>query len=160
MCFCSILKLKKEGERVQSEFSALLKKARKNAGLTQKELASILGVATGTVQQWELGTRFPRVTMLKTIEDKLDVALVPTVIEEGAQHTVIYLNHDDVKACQKRKFDDIFEQLNSDNRDTAINRLEEILFIQTHMQSQKAKELSGNPFQPSPGESSPESSDK
>ncbi len=145
---------------MQSEFSALLKKARKNAGLTQKELASILGVATGTVQQWELGTRFPRVTMLKTIEDKLDVALVPTVIEEEAKHTVIYLNHDDVKACQKRKFDDIFEQLNSDNRDTAINRLEEILFIQTHMQSQKAEELSGNQLLSSPNESPDKTEDE
>lgn len=62
---------------MQSEFSSMLQYARKQAGLTQKDLASLLGVATGTVQQWELGVRFPRVEMLKKIEDTLQIALVP-----------------------------------------------------------------------------------
>lgn len=74
---------------MQTEFSMLLRTARKEAGLTQKKLASMLGVATGTVQQWELGVRFPRVEMLKNIEDTLEIALVPQRIEEEKQEKVI-----------------------------------------------------------------------
>lgn len=67
---------------MQSEFSSLLRTARKEKNLTQKGLAELLGVSTGTVQQWELGTRFPRVETLKTIEEKLEIALVPQKIED------------------------------------------------------------------------------
>lgn len=74
---------------MQTEFSTLLRTARKEAGLTQKQLADLLGVATGTVQQWELGARFPRVEMLKKIEDKLEIALVPQKIEEEKQENII-----------------------------------------------------------------------
>lgn len=42
---------------------------RKKAGLTQKELAAKLGVATGTVQQYELDKRTPRMSMLIKIAD-------------------------------------------------------------------------------------------
>lgn len=58
---------------MQDEFSRLLKYARKDAHLTQKQLAALLGVATGTVQQWELGLRFPRPEMLAKIADALQV---------------------------------------------------------------------------------------
>lgn len=61
---------------MQDEFSRLLKYARKDAHLTQKQLAALLGVATGTVQQWELGLRFPRPEMLEKLEDKLGVCFL------------------------------------------------------------------------------------
>lgn len=53
-----------------------IKKARKQAGLTQRELAEKLGVATGTVQQWELGARTPTVKKLSKIAEALNVSLV------------------------------------------------------------------------------------
>lgn len=62
---------------MQSAFPKLLKEARKEAGLTQKQLASMLGVATGTVQQWELSTRFPRVEMLEKLEEILGISFFP-----------------------------------------------------------------------------------
>lgn len=40
-------------------FADQLKKARKKAGFTQKELAEKCGLATGTIQQYELGKRTP-----------------------------------------------------------------------------------------------------
>lgn len=46
---------------------------REAAGLTQKELAEILGVATGTVQQWELGIKHPRHYNIAAIAKALDV---------------------------------------------------------------------------------------
>ena len=53
------------GERIQS--------ARKQKGLTQKELAQKLGLATGTIQQYELNKRQPRMELLKEIASVLDV---------------------------------------------------------------------------------------
>lgn len=40
-------------------FSERVKKVRKEAGLTQKELAQILKLSSGTVAMWEMGKRNP-----------------------------------------------------------------------------------------------------
>lgn len=53
------------GERIQA--------ARKKTGLTQKELAQRLGLATGTIQQYELNKRQPRMEQLREIADVLSV---------------------------------------------------------------------------------------
>lgn len=44
-----------------------IQKLRKDKGYTQKELAKMAGVATGTIQQYELGKRQPRLEQLKKI---------------------------------------------------------------------------------------------
>lgn len=49
--------------------------ARKSKKMTQKELAAILGLATGTVQQYELGKRRPDIDVLKAIANALDVSV-------------------------------------------------------------------------------------
>lgn len=49
-----------------------IKAARNAAGLTQKELAQICGLATGTIQQYELNKRLPK---NKEITEKLADAL-------------------------------------------------------------------------------------
>lgn len=61
---------------MQNSIGTIIKYARKEYGLTQKELAEKLGVATGTVQQWELGKRYPRIPMIKKIEKLFGVSLV------------------------------------------------------------------------------------
>lgn len=53
------------GQRIQS--------ARKKANLTQKELAERLGLATGTIQQYELGKRQPRIEQLQAIANALNI---------------------------------------------------------------------------------------
>lgn len=50
-----------------------IKEARKNAGLTQRELAEKSGTATGTIQQYELGKRQPRIEQLQAIASALGV---------------------------------------------------------------------------------------
>lgn len=55
------------GERIQI--------ARKEHKLTQKQLAEKIGVATGTVQQYELGKRRPKPEHLQRISAVLDVPL-------------------------------------------------------------------------------------
>lgn len=52
-----------------------IKKYRKEAGLTQKELASILDVAVGTIQQYESNKRQPRIEQLQRIADALGVPI-------------------------------------------------------------------------------------
>jgi transcriptional regulator with XRE-family HTH domain len=49
--------------------------ARKSKGLTQKELAERLDLATGTIQQYELGKRRPDVDVLKSIANIMDVSV-------------------------------------------------------------------------------------
>lgn len=51
-----------------------IKQARKNAGLTQRELAEKSGTATGTIQQYELGKRQPRTEQLQRIAAALNVS--------------------------------------------------------------------------------------
>ena len=52
-----------------------IKIARKNQGLTQKELAARAGTATGTIQQYELGKRQPRADQLRAIASALGVTV-------------------------------------------------------------------------------------
>lgn len=61
-----------------SDLGQLLKNARHSAGLTQRQLAEKIGVANGTVQQWELGIRVPRYETLEKLEEILHIALVPS----------------------------------------------------------------------------------
>ncbi len=52
-----------------------IKEARKRAGFTQKELANQIEAATGTVQQYELGKRQPRLEQLQAIATALGVSV-------------------------------------------------------------------------------------
>lgn len=56
-------------------FSLLLKELRLKKGLSQRELAQILNVSTGTVGNWETGTREPDFAMTIKIADFLNVSL-------------------------------------------------------------------------------------
>lgn len=46
-----------------------LEAARVNAGLTQKELAEMLGVSNVTIVNWEKGNSEPSVSQLRTISE-------------------------------------------------------------------------------------------
>lgn len=62
-----------------------IKKARQAKNLTQKQLASMLGVATGTIQQYELGKRQPRFEQLTAIADALGVNLFDWIVAAMAE---------------------------------------------------------------------------
>lgn len=53
-----------------------VKECRIAAGLTQAELAARAGTAVGTIQQYELGIRQPRLDQLSRIADALDVTIL------------------------------------------------------------------------------------
>lgn len=53
----------------------LIKAARKEAGLTQAELAAKLNVPYQSISQWERGTRSPKIETLERIADALGVPI-------------------------------------------------------------------------------------
>jgi len=53
----------------------MMKKLRKEKGLSQKQVADIIGVAEGTVSLYESGSRFPGKETLCAIADALDCSL-------------------------------------------------------------------------------------
>lgn len=55
------------------KFGERLKTERKKKGLTQEELAKKLELATGTIQQYELGKREPKLPVIKKIAEVLEV---------------------------------------------------------------------------------------
>lgn len=58
-------------EERNNSYGDLIKKARLAAGLTQNELANILGIPFQSVSQWERGTRIPKVETLDKIASAL-----------------------------------------------------------------------------------------
>jgi transcriptional regulator with XRE-family HTH domain len=50
---------------------------RERAGLTQRELAGVIGVSRATVSRWESGRRIPRGPTLRRYLDALDVMAAP-----------------------------------------------------------------------------------
>ena len=59
-----------------------LEAARVNAGLTQKELAEILGVSNVTVVNWEKGVTEPSASQLRKISELSKIPLVFIFVPE------------------------------------------------------------------------------
>ena len=64
------------------ELGQIIQEKRKKAGLTQKELAEKVGVATITIQQYERGLREPKIETVARIAEALNVS-VPEFIQYG-----------------------------------------------------------------------------
>ena len=58
---------------MEQKFSDVLKKLRKDKGLSQQELADSLYVTRATISRWESGIRLPDVVMISRIARILDV---------------------------------------------------------------------------------------
>lgn len=50
-----------------------IKEARKAKGLTQEQLAKLVGVTQGAVAQWEKGIAHPSFDKLKSVADALEI---------------------------------------------------------------------------------------
>lgn len=57
------------------EIGAFLKKLRNEKGITQEQLAEILGVSGRTVSRWETGTNLPDLSILVEISEYYDVEI-------------------------------------------------------------------------------------
>ena len=52
-----------------------IKRHRKEAGLTNRQLANVLGVTVSSVEKWQDGTRTPRPAKLLLLSEVLGVSL-------------------------------------------------------------------------------------
>lgn len=102
-------------------FKDRLKEARKKSNLTQKELAQLSGLATGTIQQYELGKRVPVPEALAKIATALNLGYSYTKTGEpyfyGFVDTVPDPEYADNEVFNKSQYNDAVEA----DRDT-LNR--------------------------------------
>lgn len=70
------------------KFPERMQKARKDAGLTQTELAVKLKLSQGAVQQWEDGTTYPRRSRYQSIADAVGVDPAWLFQESGLTRTL------------------------------------------------------------------------
>lgn len=96
-----------------------IKEARKRAGLTQKALAMQIGSATGTVQQYELGKRHPRLEQLYAIADALNISI----------EDLLGIDRENRAVTSADKLLFFFDELNSDGQQKAIERVHELTEI-------------------------------
>ena len=61
------------------DFTRNLKQARHKIGISQKELAGRIGVAQGTIGNWETGTREPKLSQLEDIARALKTTLAELI---------------------------------------------------------------------------------
>ena len=126
------------GEKIKAE--------RKNRKLTQKQLAEATNVAIGTIQQYELGKRAPRLEILAKIADALNVQigdLLPS--QPGAEYELDY----DHPPQLQRQFilEEAFRKLNDEGQQKAVERVQELTEIQRYQAKKESlSDAFGNLF--------------
>jgi len=116
-----------------------IKKVRKSKGLTQKELAEMLGVSQQTVAQYERTDKMPKIKTIKTIAEVLNVP-VDTIIfsyPDGQGYELMFENaQKEAKAANdkiiKNEFIKYYDKLNSSGKLKAIERVHELTLIKKY----------------------------
>ena len=121
-----------------------IKKYRKEAGLTQKELAELLDVAVGTIQQYELGKRQPRLEMINRIAGALGIGirrLYPDFQYEEWKTTETYKNaHLEYKLEPLRgELMSHFQELNTLGKKEAVRQVEMLTKIPEYQSKEESK---------------------
>ena len=101
-------------------FSLQLKKLRMNKGLSQRELASIFKVSTGTVGNWEVGTREPDYATLIKLANFFNVSvdyLLETSCEEQQKKP-------DTLSAEERRLLDGYREINAAGKKLVMQTVE------------------------------------
>jgi transcriptional regulator with XRE-family HTH domain len=72
----------KEMHMDNQKFGEIIAKARKNKGMTQKDLAEILRVTDKAVSKWERGKGYPEITLLPSLSKALDIPAQDLLFED------------------------------------------------------------------------------
>lgn len=109
----------------------LIKKARKNKGLTQKQLAEKAGLATVTIQQYERHLRIPRLENIIKIAQALDVpteslfgAVCISPATEFDREKLDFYNPGIFSDANIRYVSKLLEQLNLKGQEKAIEQIQ------------------------------------
>ena len=76
---------------------------RKDAGMTQKELAELLYVTDGAVSKWERGINFPDLSIMDSLAKALDTDMLTLLGLEGASGTEVAETLSDLSVEEKKK---------------------------------------------------------
>lgn len=116
-----------------------IKEIRKVRKMTQKQLAEAAEVAVGTIQQYELGKRQPRLEQLRKIALALDATVSDFVggdywasLSEPEQKTAFSSNPN------KELLNMLFDQLNDEGQTKAVERVEELTEIPKYQKKPEA----------------------
>lgn len=118
-----------------------IKACRISKNYTQKELAQKCGFATGTIQQYELGKRTPRLEQLLKIADALELnnlALLDSSlysIQEMRTKNTNEENADDLPAIIVFNAANKLERLNEDGIVKAFDYMDDLAEIPKYMKS-------------------------
>lgn len=105
-----------------------IQEARKNRGITQKQLAEILGTATGTVQQYELDKRQPRMTQLQKIAAALNISVAELLGHEKGS-LAHFFETGDKESAWRRQMNLAFDELSEHGQCEAAKRVQELTKI-------------------------------
>ena len=107
----------------------LIREARLNANMTQKELAAILGIPYQGIGQWERGVRKPKIETIRMIAQALGVDVysladfdTATQLLEGSMNAKL-----ERLSPKEQTLIIVFDQLNDAGQDKVIERAEELL---------------------------------
>lgn len=134
-----------------NEFGMILREKRKLRGISQEQLANILGVTKSTISKYELGLREPSFSQLQLISEALNVDIYELLTGESKeiyfQSAVDWIEFQNRSAgyCYtepESRLVSAFDRLNEDGQEKAIERVQELTEIQKY-QARKA-EISDN----------------
>ncbi|NCC16342.1 MAG: XRE family transcriptional regulator [Clostridia bacterium] len=111
-----------------------IKKYRKQAKMTQAQLAEKVGVAPGTIQQYELGKRTPGHTTLEKIAEKLKIDVVSLKVSEEEIKAILDAEIAETKLFLQRENGreriyllECFSKLNRTGKNKALDYIEDLL---------------------------------
>lgn len=114
-----------------SAFGAVLRKLRKQDGLTQSELGKALGISYSTVSMYERGEREPDFEMLEIIADYFNVSMdyLHDKETEKSPEAVAPTTRDSEREKKYEVIYDLFYNLSDEKKRLAVTGLQYLLSI-------------------------------
>lgn len=130
-----------------------IRKARKKAGLTQRQLGELIGVSESQIGSYENGYRKPKIETLQKITNALDVDFLDLVYDlissdqrekfeqlKAKQELLNTINNnlelqEEIKDIQNKNFNKVISlmtQLNNDGQNKAIEQVELLTLIERY----------------------------
>lgn len=107
-----------EREINKNNFSQVIKKIRKEKGLTQQELANIVGITATGVSYWESGNAVPNTRTLNKIANYFGVTVNFLLgikdkieMEDNSRTTILFRKIEQVTPKEKEKLLDILDNI-------------------------------------------------
>ncbi len=133
-----------------------IKTLREKKGLTQAELAKILGVSSKAVSKWETGKGLPDITLIEPISKALDVSVIELMSGDAVTNknvsanllrskfyvcplcgNIIHTIGDTVVSCHGITLPPLEAEETDENHTASIERVEDEYFITIHHEMTK-----------------------